>query len=348
MPSLPSGKVTNEPANYFAIGTQSGKDTDATKFYFLKHLDGTGFDTTTTVSSERIGGGGREIGLRYRTKVTADGQYIAYAQPDFAGRVLACALGRDTVVAGPSQGTGNPYYSTHTIVSGSATTLPYQTIEQAWADEIERTSNCLISSCKLEGEAGKPVKITAQFVTGGTPHQQGPAQAAVREASFPIMVPGASVAITASQPSGLLNAASSLQVTKWSVEIKNQLDDNIQTVALNREDVTWLNADYDVEGTFKYVNSAFWNQVIYGGGSQVPTGVLSAGTFTFFSETPSAQSLEIFAPFIEFTGLKVNRLNPDGQTMYIDFVGSTRNIGSNSLQCTVISGASTAYTLSTT
>jgi hypothetical protein len=51
---------------------------------------------------------------------------------------------------------------------------------------------------------------------------------------------------------------------------------------------------------------------------------------------------------VEFTSVKVNRLDPDGKTMYVDFVASTRGIGTQSLQSTVISGASTAYTLSTT
>ena len=344
--ALPAGKVTNDPANYLAIGLQSAKDVDATTFYFLKHLDGSGFDVSTAVSSERVGGSGREIGLRYRTKVTSDGQYVAYAQPDFIGRVLTAALGTD-ILAGSEIGSAKNTFE-HKIWSGSASLLPYQTIEQSWADETERTTNCLLSSVKIEGEAGKPVKATVQFVSGGTPHQQGPAQIAVREAAFPIMVPGASVAITASQPSGLLSGASSLQVTKWSLELKNQLDDNIQTVALNREDVLWLNADYDIDGTFKYINNAFWNQVMYGGGSQVPTGVLAAGAFTFYSQNPSSQSLELFAPYVEFTGLKVNRLNPDGATMYIDFVASTRNIGTASLQAKVVSGASTSYNLSTT
>ncbi len=119
-------------------------------------------------------------------------------------------------------------------------------------------------------------------------------------------------------------------------------------MALNREDVLWLNADYDVDGTFKYINKDFWNTVEYGGGSTVPTGVLPAGAFNFFSQGPSAQSFALQAPFVEIAALKVNRLDPDGKTMYIDFTASTRNIGSQALIATVVSGASTAYTISTT
>lgn len=348
--ALPAGVVTNTPTNYFAIGQQSAKDVDATVFYFLKHLSGTGFDTTVDVSSERVGGSGREVGLRYRTKVTADGTFIAYAQPDFAGRVLTLALGQDSVVSGPSVAGGSlGFYSTHSIFSGQSQ-LPYATVEQAWADEVERTGNCLISSVKLEGEAGKPVKITAMFVTGGTPHSLAGAQNPVREANFPFMVPGGSVAITQDGNPLVAGFASSLQVTKWSVEIQNKLDDAIQTVALNREDVTWLTADYAIDGTFKYINNAFWQQVTYGGGSVVPTGLLANGAFTFYTAeaAPDLSSLTLFAPFVEMSNLKVNRLDPDGMTAYIDFTGATRGIGSTALQCTVVSAASQTYLSSTT
>lgn len=345
--SLPAGRVTNDPTNYLAIGTQSAKDTDASNFYFLKQLDGSGFDVAVDYSSERVGGSGREIGLRYRTKVTADGQYVAYAQADFAGRVLAAALWQDTVVAGPSQGVGNAYYSTHSINSGASQPL-YQTVEQGWADEVERTANCIISDLKIEGEAGKPVKFTVQFVSGGTPHTQGAALTPVREPAFPFMIPGGSAAITAT--GNLTNGvgATSLQLTKWSVDIKNAVDDSIQTVALNREDVLVLTEDFDVDGTFKYINNAFYNAVEYGGGSQIPTGFAVSGAFNFSTTTPSSQSLSIACPYVEFTALKVNRLDPDGKTTYVDFTASTRNIGSQAVQCTVVSGASTSYALSTT
>lgn len=352
MPGLPAGRVTDDATNYLAIGLQSAKDVDATNFYFLKHLDGSGFDVNVDFSSERVGGSGREIGLRYRTKVTADGQYVAYAQPDFLGRVLAATLWQDTVTAGPSQGVGNPYYSTHAINSGASVPL-YQTVEQNWADETERTANCIISNLKLEGEAGKPVKVTAQFVSGGTPHYQATQLTAAREAAFPLMVPGGSVAIVAGGTSfggggGYGIGASSLQPTKWAVEIKNAPDDGIQTTGLNREDVLVLTQDFDISGTVKYINNALWNTVWYGQGSTVPTGTLEDGQFFFNTTNPSSMSATIFAPFIEFTGLKVNRLDPDGKTMYLDFTASTRNVGTNSLQCTVVSAASTSYALPTT
>lgn len=348
-----AGRATNDPSNYFAIAQQSAKDTDGTVFYFTKHMSGTGFDVAVAQSSERVGGSGHEVGLRYRTKVTADGAFVQYAQPDFVGRVSALALFQDTVVAGPSN-VGVPYYSTHSIFSGASVAL-YFTAEQAWADMVERTGNCLISSLKFEGDAGKPVKITAAFMSGGTPHSLAGAQSPVREAAFPLMYPGGSAAITF-QGSGVgLGQASSTQLTKWSLEAKNNLDGNIQTNALNREDMIWLTSDYDIDATVKYINSGVWEQINYGGGSQVPTGLLTSGAFTFYTQeagtrfgAPDLSSMLLFAPYIEFPSVKVNRLEPDGQTMYLDVVGSTRNIGTSSLQITVVSPASTSYALSTT
>jgi hypothetical protein len=341
----PAARVTNDPTNYFAFALQSAKDVDGTTFYFTKNLDGTGFDTNPSYSSERVGGSGREIGLRYRTKVTADGQLVVYAQPDVAGRLLYSALGTDTVTAGASNPALQLY--NHAINSG-ASLLPYYTVEQGWADEVERTGNCVVSDLKLEGEAGKPVKMTWQFVSGGTPHTQGTALTPVREGGFPLMIPGGSAAIVLAGSSygagaGYGIGASSLQVTKWSLDIKNALDDSVQTVALNREDVPWLTTDYDLDVTVMYVNNAIWNTIQYGQGSQVPTGLLENAQWFFYTATPSGTSLNLFMPFIEATALKVNRLDPDGKTMYLDATFSSRNIGTQSLQATVVSPAATVY-----
>lgn len=349
MAGLPAGRVTNDASNYLAFALQSAKDVDGTTFYFMKHLDGSGFDTSTDVSSERVGGSGREIGLRYRTKVTADGQSVAYAQPDQVARQLvhALGLGTDSVGASLAQPFGPLAYWTHNINSGGSQ-LPYVTYEQAWADEVERVTNGITKSLKFEGEAGKPVKVTEAIITGGTSYAGRTAQAPTRESGFPIMVPGGSVAITAT---GALTAgvgATSLQLTKWSLEVANTLDEAIQTVSLFREDVTWLDQDFNLDGTFKYINSDFWNAVNYGGATQVPTGLLTSGQFTFFSQTPSGTSLKLFCPFVEFPAVKVNRLDPDGKTIYIDYTAATRNIGTQSLQSTVVAVPSQSYALATT
>ena len=122
-----------------------------------------------------------------------------------------------------------------------------------------------------------PVKVTVQFVSGGSPVAGVAAQVATRETDpVPFMIPGGSVAITAINNltvGASLGGASSLQVTKWSVEIKNALDDAIQTVALNREDVLWLTADYDLDDILAQL-SIRSSDVVPSAGS----GTISGGT----------------------------------------------------------------------
>jgi hypothetical protein len=350
---MPAGRVTNDPTNYFAIAQQSALNSDGTVWYFTKHMTGTGFDVAVDVSSERVGGSGREVGLRYRTKVTADGTFVAYAQPDFVGRVAALALFQDTVAAGPSQ-LNTAYYSTHSIFSGASVPL-YFTAEQTYADITERTGNNVLSSLKFEGEKGKPITVTAAFMSGGTPHSTVSPQSPTREAAFPFMYPGGSACILVTGSAISPGAASSIELTKWSVEAKTQLDGDIQTNALNREDMLVLNNDYEVNATAKYINNGIWEQIVYSGGSNVPTGLLAAGQFTFYTQSgdslygkPNLSSVMLFCPFIEFPSVKVNRLDPDGKTMYLDISGATRNIGTSSLQITVVTPASTSYAISTT
>lgn len=336
-----AGRSTAELSNYFALGVQGAKDQDAGTFYYFRHLSGTGFDVSHDVSSEREGGAGREINLNYKTMVHADGAVVAYARPDVAARLLTWALGFDT----PSQlvaSTSNGPLVQHTIIPG--TQLPYLTADQGYADEVERTTNCLVSDLSIDGEAGRPLRLTAQFTSGGTPHVATAALTPARETGQPLMYPGASAWMTA-------GGASSIELTKFRVEIRNGIDDNIQTTALNREDLIWLTADYTVDGTLKYENRRVWEAINYGGGTQVPVA-LATGTFQLYTPhipTGGSQYLLLGLPLVEFIGVRLNRLDPDGRTMYLDFTGmTTRNSGTNSIYAQLVTGATGAYTATAT
>lgn len=334
MPGGP-GRSTAELQNYFAMGVQGAKDQDAGTFYYFKHQSGTGFDTTPEVSSEREGGAGREISLNYKTLVHADGQVIAYARPDAAARLLTWALGMDTpsvIVASTAIG---PLVR-HTIIPG--TQLPYLTADQGYSDEVERTTNCLVSDLSIEGEAGRPVKFTAQFVSGGSPHIATTFLTPVREAGDPLMYPGASAWMTA-------GGASSIELTKFRVGIRNGIDDGIQTTGINREDLVWLTADFSVDGTLKYENNDVWDAINYGGGTQVPVAI-ATGTFQFFTpHIPSggSQNMLIGMPLVQYTAVRLNRLDPDGRTMYLDFTGMTVKGATNSIFAQIVSAATSAY-----
>lgn len=350
--ALGPGKPTNEPANYFAFGVQSAVNVEATTFYFTKHLNGTGFDVASDIKQERIGGGGREVGLIYKTKVTADGSLVSYGWPDGTGRILAAALGEDEYGGAPSMvatTTASEQLVNHRISSGSAT-LSYLTMEQNWADETERTTNCVVTELKIEGAQGEPIKFTAPFISGGSVTVRTSTLSPTREAGTPFMYPGASAAVQVfSGGIGPAGKGTSSELTKFDVTIKNTVDETIQTLALTRTDVVWETVDFNIDGTLKYTDRNIWNQVNYYGGTQVSIS-LATGSFDFFAAQSSSasQSVHIGAPIVVFGAVKVNRLNPDGQTMMLDFTGMTQAGPTDAVYANVISRATGLYTSPTT
>ena len=349
---MPAGRVTNDPSNYFAVGIQSAKDVEATTFYFTKHLDGTGYDVEPEIASERIGGGGKEVALRYKTGIKADGQLVQYGWPDGTGRTLAWTGLIDGAQTNQYAATTSGALTLHFLHSGG-TQLSYLTIDQAWADNVERTSNGVITDLKLELQAGHPFKYTLQFISAGTPRVATQALVPVREGGGPYMVPGASAVIEVhGGAEGAPANATSSELTKASIEIKNTVDEAIRTLQLQRNDVTWENVDYTVTGTLKYTDAKVWRQVQFAGGSLGNFAFLATGAVTLFSRplfpAQASNSLELVFPMLEFSDAKVNRLDPDGKTMYLDFTSMNVANATYSFYANVITGATASYNLSTT
>lgn len=307
------GRATNEPTNYFAFAKQTAKDTEGTTFFFLKHLDGTGFEMEQEVAAEREGGDGQEIGLRYKTQLKADGAMVVNARPQVAARLLAYALGADSLASAFTGATGG----IHTITP--APTLPYLTVEQFWADTVERTTNVQITGLTIEGEAGRPLKLTANFISGGTMWAKPAASAltATRETSKPLFFPGGSYTING-------EGSYANHVTKFRLEVQRQLDDGIYTTGYQREDVVPLNQEYNLDLTFKYEDNNLYERIKFGavGGTQVQVPFLTTGSFnayTFFG----SYNIRLNMPVIEYGDVKVNKLDPDGKTMYMDVVANS-------------------------
>lgn len=346
--ALGGGRPTNELANYFATAVQSAKNVEGTTFYFHKHMNGTGFDVKNDITSERIGGAGREVGLRYKTKITSDGAFNSYGWPDGVGRLLTYALGEDvpTVLIATSSAANE--LVKHLITPGGS--LPYLTIEQQYADQRERVTNCVVSELKIEGEAGKPIKFSSNFISGGTPHRQSTELSPTRESGEPFMIPGASAVFEfeALGVAGEVGKATSSEITKWALDIKNTLDEAIQTLGLAREDVVWLDVDFNCDGTLKYTDQNIWNVINYGGGTQLPIPLATGSIHIFTQQAGSSKSMSLLMPLVQFGEVKVNRLDPDGKTMMLDFTGMTLKSGTTTVIGEIVTGATGAYSSSTT
>lgn len=313
---MPPGFPTNDPNNYIAMGKQSALDTDASTFHFFKHLDGSGFDVEEDTDRIREGGDGQQVALTYRTMVKADGNVVALGRKNTAGRLWAAVLGSDSIATA-----GVASLARHT--AAPVASLPYFTIEQRYADVIERNLNCQITSLTVEAEAGKPWRYTAAFLGGGTVTFRDVASTLTptRETDKPFFYPNGSY-----QFDGF--ASYGREITKWKVEVNRNVDDGIQTTGLNRADLVPLNFDVNVDATVKYTSKDFYHKVQYSSGSSVPVQY-ATGSIDFAQVAMVMTASGLFAsglhrivmPLVEWVDATVNKLEPDGQTMYLDIVG---------------------------
>lgn len=313
---MPPGFPTNDPNGYVAMGKQSALDTDATTFHYFKHLDGSGFDIEDEEDRVREGGDGQAVALTYRTMVKADGNVVALARSNTAGRLWAGVLGADSLATAAV-----PSLARHTAIL--AATLPYFTIEQRYADVIERSLNNQITSLSVEGEAGKPWRYTAAFLNGGTVTFRDVASAltATRQSDKPYFYPNGSYIFDGFASYGA-------DVTKWKIEVTRGVDDAIQTTGLNRADLVPLNFDVNLDATVKYTSKDFYRKVQFSSGSNVPVS-MATGSFdvaqlqvvTTGGGGVATSLHRIVVPLLEWVDAKVNKLDPDGKTMYLDVVG---------------------------
>ena len=307
------GRATNEAENYFAVGKQSAKDIEATTYQFTRHLDGTGMEVAEQVESIREGGDGQEVGLRFKTAIDTDGQSVCYARPETSARLDAWCLGADTTALPadlPAAASGAVHEHTAVPTLSGA----YLTIEQQFADEIERLTNGQITTLTVEFEQGRPLRITHEYIGGGSSYRRDIASrlTPARESGQPFMYPGASAVI---------DGAGTTKMTRGRMTIRRNVDTDIRTTGLAREDVVPQNFDVEVEGTLKYEDKTLYDKVHYGSGSQIPLD-LATGSFRLLSQFGSGTNMrrkEYGVNQMHYTGARVNKLDPDGRTMYLDF-----------------------------
>ncbi len=204
-------------------------------------------------------------------------------------------------------GTGPTYKHTATF----AATVPYFSVDQYWADVIERAVDCKATQLEIEWEAGGPPKFTLTFISGGNVFRRTTAAlTATREAAKPTMYPGSTLVLT---------GAPGAKMTKGKLTIKREIADDIYTNQLYREDAVETAYDVDLEGTLKYEDNVLYNTAKYGSstGTAVPVDLSTIGLDLLLPR--DTHSIRLLAPTLDIADTKVNKLDPDGKTMYLDF-----------------------------
>jgi hypothetical protein len=147
------------------------------------------------------------------------------------------------------------------------------------------------------------------------------------------MYPGATVVLT---------GAPGAKMTKGKLTVKREIDDDVYTSNLYREDAVETAYDVDLEGTLKYEDKTLYERCKYGpGGTQVPVDLATLG-FDLLAAR-GAQSLQLLAPGLEIGDSKVNKLDPDGKTMYLDFSAMSVKSAAASFTAKVVNETAAAY-----
>jgi hypothetical protein len=321
------GWSSNRPSDYFALGVQTAVGSEAATFRFPKHLTGSGFDLTPDTADEREGGGGQEVALSYKKMIKADGNLVLNARgvgPVYGLIDAALGLTATTLTIITEADTASPACQKVRMVQ--AATLPYLTIEQRFSDQIERVSNGKVNQLTIDGAAGLPVKLSAVFTGAGTVYQRDPVASsltAVYDVTDPLYFPRGSYVLTGA----IANVASGAKMTKFKVTVMRHLDEAVQTTDLYRDDLIELTTDDNFDFTLKYEDRQLYQTVQYGGGSVVPLPISSLSFVGYMTNAVAStaanggttfRAMKVGMANLLTKSAKVNKLEPDGKTVYID------------------------------
>lgn len=312
---------------YIGAAKQAAKGTGLAPTKFFKFLSAPKLAPVQDISREPEGGSGRDDGLAVKIKHKHDISFPMYARPDTIGFILAMALGLDTV-----SGVG-PY--THTITPTDI--IPWITAEFN-RQLVEQIIDCKIDSVVLEGEAGKPLKATVS-VLGGATTAGGAAATATYETDVPFVFTGGVFTV---------DGVASTVVSKFKVEIKNNLDGDCFTTAITRNDIIEGHRQVDAEFTLKFESGDQYRKVYYGAaaGTAPATSAFSGSLIIdcTYGVAAALRELKLTIPSLQYTAAPIDDLDPAGKTLYQECVGFALAGASPVITAVVQNGTATSYT----
>lgn len=234
------------PSNqgYIGIGSQgTQKTTAATIQSFVKYItdeSGPNFETLTL----REGGDGQWDTTSVKTIHTQNISFSCYARPETAANLYAALLGDDTV----TNVTSTPSY--HTIIPKSfVVTTPEQewlTVERMLVgttiSRVERMINVKLSAITLEAEAGQPVQMSVEG-SGLNVALRTTASTPSYETDNPFSFYNGTYYIN----NGTSYTTTSFDIKSFNIALRAINDEELQTVALTRQDI--INHRFEAEVT---------------------------------------------------------------------------------------------------
>lgn len=286
---------------YIGLAKQASKGTGVEPAKFVRWEGGTKMTPVQQFTPYREGGDGYYPGVTLKESHAPDGQFALLARPDLAAYLFAMLLGADSVA-----GASAPY--THTITP-HADTIPWVTIERSIAGQIiERIVDCKIKSIVVEGEAGKPIKLTVDFV-GITPSIGGSAASASYETDMPFVFYQATLT---------LDGGAVTTINKFKITVSNILDEQDFTNAITRADIPLLGRDVSLEFEMVMEATTQYAAVYYGGATAVATAI-DEGSFIVdlqYGSAAALRELKIEVPALYHTEAPVELDTADDKQVY--------------------------------
>ena len=323
--------VSNDGNDYIALAFDDGQGapTDTADYTFVKWIDGsTGVEHDRVETAEREGGDGQDMALAYVEHHTGRQTIVTYARPEITHRLLAAALGAATITASLGY--------THDIWPVNAPRLVTAETAAPGQSIIEQMNGGVISEIVIEAEHGKPLKLTAQYVGGGSPEARSVASARTvsleSDAPFYFNTGSHSRAIAG-------DLEQDCEITRWTCTFTRALDEDVFGCGYGRRALPALNRNVNVEVTRRYTNATQHNAILYGAGASTVRTTVATGAFrSVLSNGQSgtlARTFQLDIPLMHLSPISRNVFEVDGQTVYEDVAGVALNAGTHLIHAAI-------------
>jgi len=313
---------SGDPNAFVAVGMQSAlgsPQVTATKLRFLKYLSGTNVAPEMTVTDLREGGDGLDYGFTYKQQVAVRGQLVFNGRPEAIGQVLEAALGGATW-----DGASGP--AAHTFHTGHAS-FPWMTlfVQHPGSALPHFISDVHFTGLTIEGNPGQPWKFTVPFI--GINHG----------ASFTALTPtyyGDEPFLYHGNPTFVLDGLGDTDIAGFRITQTLGVDE-LQTQAINFDELPIMNRTIDVEVTRRFESPAQWQHIYYGASTNVtPTYAVATGSLradSLYGTGVGLRSMQVQVPLLSYRGDVLTELDPDGKTVM------------ETMSARALKGASTAF-----
>lgn len=293
MPAFPKRQ------GYLGMGKQATKGTGVAPSKFLRWNGATKMSPEMGFTRYREGGDSYYPGITLKENHRPDGQFAALARPDTAAFLLAMWAGKDTFTLG----------SPNTHVLTPTQDPPWVTLERSLAGQIiERIIDAKIKTVTVEGESGKPIKLTVDYL-GTTAAKQLVEATTTLEAEMPwIFFNGVYT----------LDGAQVAEIISFKMELVNIFDEEDFTTQLTRDDILLIGRDVIVEWVMKMTSGTRYFETYYGGGT-TPATALDEGTFIVdlnYGSGAALRQLKIDVPKVYHESAPIELETSDEKQVY--------------------------------